>query len=65
MEAIFDDMPLQTRLDAYFMHDGAPAHYSIEVRNYLNETLDNKWIGRGGPVPWPPRSPDLNPLGFV
>ena len=23
-----------------------------------------RWIGRGGPVPWPPRSPDLNPLDF-
>lgn len=22
------------------------------------------WIGRGGPVPWPARSPDLNPLDF-
>ena len=21
-------------------------------------------IGRGGPIPWPPRSPDLNPLNF-
>ncbi|GBM95153.1 hypothetical protein AVEN_17586-1 [Araneus ventricosus] len=23
-----------------------------------------RWIGRGGPVAWPPRSPDLNPLDF-
>jgi hypothetical protein len=22
------------------------------------------WIGRGGPIPWPPRSPDLSPLDF-
>jgi hypothetical protein len=21
-------------------------------------------MGRGGPVPWPPRSPDLNPLDY-
>lgn len=24
----------------------------------------NKWIERGGPVPWPARSPDLTPLDF-
>ncbi|KOC59408.1 hypothetical protein WH47_11037, partial [Habropoda laboriosa] len=23
-----------------------------------------RWIGRGGPVAWPPRSPDLNPLDY-
>lgn len=23
-----------------------------------------RWIGRGGPVQWPPRSPDLTPLDF-
>ncbi|GBO16290.1 hypothetical protein AVEN_146960-1 [Araneus ventricosus] len=23
-----------------------------------------RWIGHGGPVAWPPRSPDLNPLDF-
>jgi len=22
------------------------------------------WIGRGGTIAWPPRSPDLTPLGF-
>lgn len=24
----------------------------------------NRWIGIGGTIPWPPRSPDLNPLDF-
>ena len=24
--------------------------------------FENKWIGRGGPVAWPARSPDLNRL---
>jgi len=22
------------------------------------------WIGKGGPIPWPPRSPDLSPFDF-
>jgi len=26
--------------------------------------IDHRWIGRGRPVPWLPRSPDLNPLNF-
>ena len=25
----------------------------------MNEIFDEKWIGRGGPVTWPPCSPDL------
>ena len=29
-----------------------------------NRTFPGKWIGRGGPVPWPARSPDLTPLDF-
>ncbi|KAJ4449769.1 hypothetical protein ANN_01173 [Periplaneta americana] len=24
----------------------------------------HRWIGRGGPVQWPPRSPDLTPMLF-
>ncbi|PSN32148.1 hypothetical protein C0J52_23854, partial [Blattella germanica] len=24
----------------------------------------DRWIGRGGPIPWPARSPDLNPLDY-
>ena len=30
----------------------------------LNRVYREKWIGRGGPVAWPPRSPDLTPLDF-
>ena len=32
------------------------------MRNYLNVTYPNRWIGIGGPVPWPARSPDLTLL---
>ena len=34
------------------------------VREFLNETFRNRWIGRNGPTPWPPRSPDITPLDF-
>lgn len=47
-----------------FQQDGAPAHYSRLVRLYLNLVFPNRWIGRLGPMLWPPRSPDLTPLDF-
>ena len=28
---------------------------------FLVVTFPNRWIGRGGPTPWPPRSPDITP----
>ncbi|KZC05849.1 hypothetical protein WN55_07018, partial [Dufourea novaeangliae] len=40
------------------------AHYARRVRDALNELYRNKWIGRGGLVSWPPRSPDLTPSDF-
>ena len=38
--------------------------YNILLCLHLNDTLGNRWIGRGGPIAWPPRSPDLTPLNF-
>jgi len=48
----------------YFQHDGAPPHYTRHVREYLNESFPNHWLGHGGPVAWPQRSPDLTPLDY-
>ncbi|GBM12648.1 hypothetical protein AVEN_46138-1 [Araneus ventricosus] len=48
----------------WFHHDRAPAHFSTDVRNYLNATFGARWIGSGGLVPWPPRSPDLSSLDY-
>lgn len=64
LPVLLEDVPLQLRRQAYFMHDGAPAHFGVNVRQYLNATYQDRWIGRGGPQAWPPRSPDLNPLDF-
>ena len=46
------------------MHDGSPPHFSRVARQFLNQHFANKWIGHGGPIAWPARSPDLNPLDF-
>ena len=61
---LLEEVPLLIRDRMWFMHDGAPAHFSLEVREFLNRTFNNRWAGRGGPQPWPPRSPDLNSLDF-
>lgn len=45
--------------DVYFQQDGAAAHFARLVRDYLDMIFPNRWIGRMGPIAWPPRSPDL------
>lgn len=49
---------------AVFQQDGAPAHYSLIVRQFLDEAFPQRWLGRCGPYVWPARSPDLTPLDF-
>ncbi|XP_026681439.1 uncharacterized protein LOC103512048 [Diaphorina citri] len=64
-EHLMDMIPLEYRQrGVLFMHDGAPAHYRITVRQFLDEMFPRGWIGRGGPHPWPARSPEFNPLDF-
>jgi len=48
----------------WFQQDGAPAHYELNVRQYLDQIFQNRWIGRRGSVDWPARSPDLTALDF-
>lgn len=70
LEFLINDLPdlveevFQEDASIVFQHDGCPAHYSLAVREYLDNTFPNSWIGRGGPIPWPPRSPDLTPVDF-
>lgn len=50
--------------EIWFQQDGAPPHFAIAVRQFLDATFPNRWIGRRGPIEWPPRSPDITPLDF-
>lgn len=34
--------------EIWFQQDGAPAHWSSEVRDWLNATFPNRWNGRRG-----------------
>lgn len=56
--------PRLKRKKFYFQHDGAGAHYALNVRDWLNEKFPGRWIGRRGPFDWPARSPDLTPCDF-
>lgn len=66
--AIQDLFPGELFDDVWFQQDGAPAHYTLIVREFLNETFGERWIGRGvtleEAIAWPARSPDLTPLDF-
>lgn len=64
LNELLEDVPLHIRASMWFMHDGAPPHFDRLVRQHLTAVFGQQWIGRGGPSPWPARSPDLNPLDF-
>jgi hypothetical protein len=61
---LLEEVHLAKRLRMVLQHNGAPAHYRHLVTHYLNLTFPERWIGRGGHVQWPPRSPDRTPLDF-
>jgi hypothetical protein len=64
LPVLLEHVPLHQRQHMWSMHDGAPPHCLRTVRQHLNQTFGEQWIGRGGPVNWPARSPDLNSLDF-
>lgn len=59
-----ENEPLNILRQLWWQQDGAPPHNGREVINFLNTLFPNKWIGNTGPVLWPARSPDLNPLDY-
>lgn len=61
---LLENLPLSLRTKMWLQLDGAPAHFSHDVRNYLNRKFTNRWIGRGGSYNWPARSPGLTKMDF-
>lgn len=52
-----------------FQQDGAPPHWHLRVRAFLNEQVPHRWIGRKGNrdlalCAWPARSPDFSVCDF-
>jgi hypothetical protein len=48
----------------YFHHDGAESPYTQHVKQYLQKCFLDHWLGHGGLLAWPPRSPDLTLLNY-
>ena len=48
----------------WFMQDGVPTYFTLEVWEWLNANFPGRWIGRQGPIEWPSRSSDLTPHDF-
>jgi hypothetical protein len=61
---MLEDVPLLTRQEMWLQQDGAPPNFGRQVTAFLNQHFPDRWIGRGGPVPWPARSQDLSPLDY-
>ncbi|KZC03837.1 hypothetical protein WN55_01768 [Dufourea novaeangliae] len=61
---LLEELPLFTRHTMWYQHDGCPTHYSLIARWELDEKFLNRRSGRGGPISWPARSPDLTPLDY-
>jgi hypothetical protein len=51
-------------VSAWFKNDGAPAHFSPDVRKVLNNTCQDKGIRTTSQVARPPRSPALSRYDF-
>jgi len=64
LPGLLENIPLMIWHQMYFQHDGAPPHYTRHEREYLNKCFPNRWLGRGGPVAWPPWSPGLTLLDY-
>ena len=45
----------------YLQQDGAVPHTANQVKNWLKEKMNKKFMDKSR---WPPHSPDLNPCNF-
>lgn len=61
---LIEEFPIQLRRDMWFQQDACPSHTSRVARDVLNDMFPNKWIGKFGPINFPPRSPDLTVLDY-
>jgi len=64
LPGLLEDVPLMIRRQMYLQNNGSPPHYTNRVWEFLNEISPNRWLGRGGSIAWPPRSPDETKLDY-
>ena len=66
---LMDERIANEHEDFIYQQDGAPPHWKLTVRAYLNDNLSRQWIGRTRcedkvMLKWPPRSSNLTPCDF-
>lgn len=61
---LWDNVDLARRQNHIFMQDEAPPHFAAAASHCLDAEYGQNWMGRLGPIGWPARSPDLNPLDY-
>ncbi|EZA55669.1 hypothetical protein X777_04178 [Ooceraea biroi] len=64
LREFLEEVPLYEKRKIIFQQDGTGPHNGRIVTNFLNRQFPGRWMGRYGPIRWPARSPDLNPLDF-
>ena len=64
LEAIFQRQRRGVFRRLWWVHDGAPAHQRVTVRDRLRELFADRVIALHHEIEWPPRSPDLTPCDF-
>jgi hypothetical protein len=52
------------RASQYVLFGNAILAALMSGRKYDVIPQNGRWVGRDGPIPWPPRSPDITPLDF-
>lgn len=59
---LLEELPLTYIKDLFYQHNGNPVHCHKIVRKYMNKKYGERWIGKDGPIPWPPKTEDLSPM---
>ncbi|GBP50055.1 hypothetical protein EVAR_39632_1 [Eumeta japonica] len=50
-DRINEDVPVSDRRHMWYQQDCCPAHFALQVRNFLDEEYPERWIGRSGRKP--------------
>jgi hypothetical protein len=61
---LLENVPLYVCKGMWFQHYSATPLFAHRVRSWIDNYFLDRWIGREGPITWPPPSPNLTPLDF-
>ena len=64
LPGLLENVDSAARQRMWLQQVGAPPHFALIVREFLNLNFNGRWIGRGGPFEWSPCSPDLTSPDF-